>query len=138
MSDKVQEAIARAEAEGRDPFLAGITALAVETFHDEHPQFTPQPGTGALPPTPEVPDCGSDLDKRFKIIKKVRFNLSLADVVKGLNEDDLVELVKAIDQQAASWDVTLELADYFTEQRHIHLKEYPEDAAARGDKEVTK
>lgn len=101
---------------------------------EENPQFAPQPDTGALP----LPDCGPDLAARFNPLKKkVRFTLPILSIIKGLTEDELVEFVKAIDQEAASWDLSLELYDYFAEQKHIHLKEYPEDAAARGDTEET-
>lgn len=49
--------------------------------------------------------------------------LSAADLVKNLNQEDLLKLVKNIDEAVAEWEFTLQLCDHFDGLRKEHTAE---------------
>lgn len=54
------------------------------------------------------------------------------DLAKQLTEvmrnDDVIELVKAIDEHVAEWDFTLKLCEHFDKLKKEHEREEAEDA----------
>lgn len=53
----------------------------------------------------------------------VTFNVKAADIAFDLNDEQLVEFIKQLDDEAGTWDVTLALIDHFKKLERDHAGE---------------
>lgn len=53
-------------------------------------------------------------------------NGEIAKLLSGLSNDDLIEIIKEIDELVEQWDFTLDLATHFEKLRLDFIDEYPE------------